>query len=200
MRVAVALPTGGLLFGCVIGVIWPDAPFPPFLTLLIASALLTLVAFWAGQRSLFTAALVVCFAAGGTLLAVRQWHEVWRPTLKIAFESMARDERQELLKAGRFVPEDGSAAVVVVGVLQSDAMPSSGGGISLNVATRWIGRMRSADERSDPAANPVSGGLWLTVVGALAAIAGAGGGVHPVRHRVHIPMRDRAALACDQSA
>ena len=168
MRVAVALPTGGLLFGCVIGVVWPDAPFRFLLTLLTVSAVLTFVAFRASQRWLFAVALVLCFAAGGTLLAVRQWQEAWRPTLKIAFESMAHDERHELLKAGRIVPEDDSAAVVVVGVLQSDAMPSSGG-ISLNVATRWIGRLRSADERNDPAANPVSGGLLLTVVGGLAA-------------------------------
>jgi competence protein ComEC len=169
MRVAVALPTGGLLFGCIIGVFWPDAPTSFFLTLLIAAAVLTWTAFWAGHRLLFAMALVVCFAAGGTLLAVRQWQEAWRPTLKIAFESMARDERHELRKAGRIVPEEESAGVIVVGVLLSDAMPSSGGGISLNVATRWIGRLQSASQRSDPAANPVSGGLLLTVVGALAA-------------------------------
>jgi competence protein ComEC len=169
MRVAVALPTGGLLVGCVLGVFWPDASSSFFVTLLIASAVLAVGAFCAGQRSLFAVGLVLSFAAGGTLLAVRQWQDAWRPTLKAAFESMARDERRELLKAGRFVPEEDSAAVVVVGVLQSDASPTAGGGTSLNVATRWIGRIRSANERSDPAANPVSGGLLLTVVGALAA-------------------------------
>ena len=169
VRVAVAFPTGGLLVGCIIGVFWPDAPTSLLLTLLIAAAILTFTAFWAGHRPLFASALVVCFAAGGTLLAVRQWQDAWRPTLKIAFESMARDERHELRKAGRVVPEEESAGVVVVGVLLSDAMPTSGGGISLNVATRWIGRLRSANERSDPAANPVSGGLLLTVAGALAA-------------------------------
>ena len=169
VRVAVALPTGGLLVGCVLGVFWPDASSSFFVTLLIASAVLAVGAFCAGHRSLFAAGLVLSFAAGGTLLAVRQWQDAWRPTLKIAFESMARDERQELVKAGRFVPEEDSAAVVVVGVLQSDASPTAGGGISLNVATRWIGRIRSANERTDPAANPVSGGVLLTVVGALAA-------------------------------
>src|SRR5258708_3695303 len=139
MRVAVALPTGGLLFGCVIGVVWPDAPPPFLLTLLTASAALTFVAFLAGHRSLFATVLVVCFALGGTLLAVRQWQDAWRPTLKVVFEAMAHDERHELQKAGRFVPEEESAAVVVVGVLQSDAMPNGGGGISLNMSTRWIG-------------------------------------------------------------
>src|SRR5262245_29333662 len=168
MRVAVVLPTGGLLLGCVIGIVWLDAPSPFLFTLLAASATLTFVAFWSGLRPLFAAALVVCFASGGTLLAVRQWHDAWRPTLKVAFESMARDERHELQKAGRFFPEEDSAAVVVVGVLQADAMPTSGGGISLNVATQWIGRLRSMDGRLDPAANPVSGGLLLTVVGVLA--------------------------------
>jgi competence protein ComEC len=169
VRVAVAFPTGGLLVGCVIGVFWPAAHISLLLTLLIATAILTLTAFWAGHRPLFSMALVVCFAAGGLLLAVRQWQDAWRPTLKIAFESIARDERHELRKAGRVLPEEESAGVIVVGVLVSDATPSSGGGISLNVATRWIGRLRSANERSDPAANPVSGGLLLTVAGALAA-------------------------------
>src|SRR6476469_6957458 len=100
MRVAIALPTGGLVFGCIIGIFWPDAPTSLLLTLLIAAAVLTGTAFWASYRPLFSMALVVCFAAGGTLLAVRQWQDAWRPTLKIAFESMARDERHELRKAG----------------------------------------------------------------------------------------------------
>src|SRR5262245_4742072 len=169
MRVAVALPTGGLLAGCVLGVIWPDAPTPLLLALLIPSAILSICAFCMNRRLAFAAGLVASFMAGGTLLAVRQWQDVWRPPLKLAFESMARDERHEWQKAGRLVPEEDSASVVVVGVLQSDASPTTGGAVSLNVATRWIGRMRSAGAQTDPAANPVSGGLLLTVVGALAA-------------------------------
>jgi competence protein ComEC len=169
MRVAVALPTGGLLVGCVLGVFWPDAPPPVLITLLIASAILAIGAFCGTSRVLFAGALTVSFAAGGTLLAVRQWQDDWRPTLKVAFESMARDERHERQASGRLVPEEDSASVVVVGVLQSDAAPTSGGAISLNLATRWIGRVRSAGGRIDPAVNPVSGGLLLTVVGALAA-------------------------------
>src|SRR5439155_19648389 len=39
----------------------------------------------------------------------------------------------------------------------------------LNVDTRWIGRMRSGGRARDPAANPVNGGVLLTVVGTLAA-------------------------------
>ena len=169
MRVAVALPTSGLLVGCVLGALWPDAPFVFLITLLIASAIFAVAAFYAASRFLFAACLIVCFAAGGMLLAVREWQEDWRPTLKVAFESIARDERHELQASGRLVPEEGSASVVVVGVLQSDAAPTSGGAISLNLATRWIGRVRSAGGRIDPAANPVTGGLLLTVVGALAA-------------------------------
>jgi competence protein ComEC len=169
MRVAVALPTGGLLVGCVLGVFWPDAPAPLLVALLIASVTLVVGAVSFDRRSLFVAGIVGAFAVGGWLLAARQWQDDWRSTLKIAFESMARDERHEWQQAGRFVPEEDSAAVVVVGVLQTDAAPASGGGISLNLATRWIGRMRSDDDRIDPAANPVSGGLLLTVVGSLAS-------------------------------
>jgi competence protein ComEC len=169
MRVAVALPTGGLLVGSVLGVLWPDVPSVFLITFLIASAILAVGAFCAASRFLFAASLTVCFAAGGTLLAVRQWQDDWRPTLKVAFESIARDERHELHASGRLVPEEDSASVIVVGVLQSDAAPTSSGAISLNLATRWIGRVRLAGGRIDPAANPVSGGLLLTVVGALAA-------------------------------
>jgi competence protein ComEC len=169
MRVAVALPTAGLLVGCVLGVFSPDAPSPLLFTLLIASAAIAVAAASLDRRSLFVVSIVGAFAVGGWLLAVRQWQDDWRPSVKIAFESMARDERHEWQQAGRFVPEEDSAAVVVVGVLQADAAPASGGGISLNLATRWIGRMRSGDDRTDPAANPVSGGLLLTVVGSLAS-------------------------------
>jgi competence protein ComEC len=169
MRVAVALPTGGLLVGCVFGVFWPDAPSLLLFTLLIASAVLAVAAVSLDRRALFAASIVGAFAVGGWLLAMRQWQDDWRPSLKIAFESMARDERHGWQQAGRFVPEEDSAAVVVVGVLRADAAPASGGGISLNLATRWIGRMRSDDNRIDPAANPVSGGLLLTVVGSLAS-------------------------------
>jgi competence protein ComEC len=169
MRVAVALPTAGLLVGSVLGVFWSDPPPAVLIALLIASAIIGLSAFFARSRFLFASALMVSFAAGGMLLAVRQWQDDWRPTLKVAFESIARDERHELHASSRLVPEEDSASVVIVGVLQSDAAPTSGGAISLNLATRWIGRVRSAGGRVDPAVNPVSGGLLLTVVGALAA-------------------------------
>ena len=169
MRVAVALPTGGLLLGCVVGVLWPDAPPLFLIPTLTALAALTIWGFFIEHRQLFVAGVLGTFAIGGVLLAVQRWASVWRPSLKIAFESMARDERHDARQAGRFVPEEESAPVVVVGVLQSDASPASGGGVSLNLASRWIGRMRSGDERIDPAANPVNGGMLLTVVGALAA-------------------------------
>src|SRR5215475_1254856 len=105
MRVAVALPTSGLVVGCVLGVLWPVAPSAFLITLLIASAILAVGAFCAASRVLFASVLTVCFATGGALLAVRQWQDDWRPTLKVAFESIARDERHELQASGRLVPE-----------------------------------------------------------------------------------------------
>jgi competence protein ComEC len=169
VRFAVALPTGGLLLGCVVGVLWPDAPHFFLIPTLAALAALTIWGFFIEHRPLFVAGVAGTFAIGGLLLAVHRWQVVWRPSLKIVFESMARDERHDAQQAGRFVPEEESAPVVVVGVLQSDASPTPGGGVSLNLESRWIGRMRSGDERIDPAANPVSGGMLLTVVGTLAA-------------------------------
>src|SRR5262249_18733481 len=106
MRVAVALPTGGLLVGCVLGVLWPDAPSALLVTLLIGSAALSVWAAWLDRHSLFVASIVGAFGVGGWLLTVGQWQDAWRSTLKIAFESMARDERHEWQQTGRFVPEE----------------------------------------------------------------------------------------------
>jgi competence protein ComEC len=169
MRVAVALPTGGLVVGCAIGVMCPDARSSFLVSILIGFAALAVWAFHVEHRLVFAACLIGTFTVGGAWLAVREWQARWRPTLKVAFESMARDEAHELRNTGRFVPEEESASVIVVGVLQADAAPTGGGGVSLNVDTRWIGRMRSPDARTDPATNPVHGGLLLTVVGSLAA-------------------------------
>jgi competence protein ComEC len=167
VRFAIAWPTAGLLLGCVLGVFWPGVSLSPFVLALIACTAVTLSAFVADWRRLFVSGLVACFVLGGALLSIHQWRVRWRPTVKVAFESIARDERHDATWAGRLVPEEDSASVVVVGVLRSDAAPTSGG-ISLNLEARWIGRMRSAGARADPAANPVEGGVLLTVVGALA--------------------------------
>ena len=41
--------------------------------------------------------------------------------------------------------------------------------MSLAVDVEWVGRMDAGGGRTDPAANPVQGGVLLTVIGALGA-------------------------------
>jgi competence protein ComEC len=158
-----------LLAGCVLGLYWPELWPSLLVVVLIASAALAVVGFRIEHTWLLASSVALAFTSGGVLLAAHRWHAAWRSSLRIAFESMARDERHEAERAERWRPEDDSASVVLVGVLRADAAPTSGGGVSLNVETHWIGRQRSSGSGNcDPAANPVEGGALLTVVGSLA--------------------------------
>jgi competence protein ComEC len=156
-----------LLAGCIAGVFWPGARSSVLLPVLIASLVLAIWAFFVERPSLFVTGVLFTFASGGVLLAVQRWESAWRPTLKIVFEAMARDERHDALQVGRVLPEEEGAAVVLVGILRSDAAPTQSGGASLNIDAHWIGRMHSGEWGRDPAVNPVTGGVLLTVVGAL---------------------------------
>jgi competence protein ComEC len=169
VRLAVAFPAGGLVLGCAAGLWWPDVPSWVVALLLVASSAGAGCACITGRRAALAACLATSFAAGGALLAVHRWEEAWRPSLKIAFESIAREERVEAERAGRWGPMDDNAAVAIVGVLRSDAAPTGAGNVSLNLEAQWVGRLRSHGARGDPAANPVTGGVLLTVVGLLAA-------------------------------
>lgn len=167
MRVIAAIPVGGLVVGAGLGVWRPDvsAALPSLLLVLaLTGASLALTR----SRSVWLAASVALGAASsGVLLAQQAWHAAWRSTLRVAFESMAHRERAEALARGAILPDDERAAVVLVGVLREDASPTSGGAVSLRVSVQWIGRALSAYR--DPASNPVSGDVLLTVAGETAA-------------------------------
>jgi competence protein ComEC len=52
-------------------------------------------------------------------------------------------------------------------VLRTDAALTTGGTISLALDVEWLGRLGTGVGRTDEAANPVSGGVLLTVLGAM---------------------------------
>ena len=94
MRVVAAIPLAGLLVGCVIGLYQPNLPIAHGLVFLASAAIAAIWSSVAHRQRLLTAAVVVGFASGGALLAGHAWRQAWRPTLRVAFESMARDERR----------------------------------------------------------------------------------------------------------
>ncbi|MDR1989375.1 MAG: DNA internalization-related competence protein ComEC/Rec2 [Acidobacteriaceae bacterium] len=168
MRVVAAVPVVGLLAGVGLGALVPDLPPPLVTTCFLGAAVAALVLFHINRAPLFAAAVSCSFFFGGTLLACRAWEEAWRAPVKIAFESIAHRQRTEA--PGRAQTSDAveTASVILIGRLLADAAPTSGGGISLNIETEWMGSAASTRGVRDVAANPVSGGVSLVVGGDLA--------------------------------
>jgi competence protein ComEC len=141
---------------------------------------------WRSARSQFLAAAVVtAFFLGGALLAADAWQRAWRPSLRVAFEALARDERARAAVEGRWLPEDDEAFATIEGVLRADAAPTENG-VSLSIAVeRALGQdgqdgrvgpdgmerdgFSRAARRATLVGSPVSGGVIVTVVGTLAA-------------------------------
>jgi competence protein ComEC len=196
MRAVAAVPALGLLAGSATGLFFFD-----FLTEVPAAAYVGLVmaaaaAVWAwrvGRPWVLAVAAGTVFFAGGALLAADAWREAWRPTLRVAFEALARADRAESERRGRPEPEDDSASAIVAGILRADASPRlTGVSLTLNtvaVCRPGLFRLRSPEleasvgetRQSGEAAKavgpgeadvcreiPVNGGVLLTVAGQLA--------------------------------
>src|SRR5258705_2195004 len=94
---------------------------------------------WTESRALMLSASVALgFFAGGAILAIDSWHRAWRPSLRIAFEELAREQREQALRAGRGVPEDEGAFATLTGVLRADASPRPDGGASISLDVRSV--------------------------------------------------------------
>ncbi len=165
MRIIAAIPACGLLCGCAMGVAWPELPISLLITLLLIAFAVAAGGVACGATAFIVASVAVGATAAGVVLAERAWEQAWRSSLRMAFESIAHDERQALLRRGFSPPADDRIAVVLVGVLRDDAALTDDGGVSLRVGVRAVGR--AASSAADPAANPVSGDVSLTVVGDL---------------------------------
>lgn len=172
MQVVAAIPAFGLLTGCALGSVYPDLSPRFFACVLVVVVLLAVPAFRARREQWLGVAIVIAFASGGILIASQAWHDAWRSTLRIVWESIERDERAAADRQGHTVAVEEAAPLMLVGVLEADAGPTSGGGVSLDLDVRWAGRLGSSSG-PDRAANPVRGRVLLTVLGDLAAMEAA---------------------------
>jgi competence protein ComEC len=165
VRVVASVPAIGLLAGSAVGLLFHGPPAWLGLPLLI---LLAFAAIWAERRAsvpVIVSLIGTGFFTGGAMLSADAWHEAWRPTLRLAFEKLARQERTlSPAPIGRAEDEDGAFAIVS-GVLKADATQGAAG-VMLAIDVDSI-------ENRTGTAEIVSGGVQATVVGALAANAAA---------------------------
>ena len=154
MRTVASIPAIGLLAGSAVGALAPEMIQPFAATLLIVGAGAALWAWWISSPRGVATTAAAAFAAGGALLAADAWQKAWRPTLRVAFEELARGERARAADEGRVLPEDDEAFATMTGVLRSDASRTLSG-VSLSVDVDGIESW------------PVRGGLLATVVGSL---------------------------------
>ena len=140
MRVVAAIPAAGLLAGAAAGLVFPDFPATPSYAVLILCAALAWWAWRTARAQLLAAVVVVAFCIGGALLAADAWQRAWRPPLRLAFEELARQGREQAAREGRRLPEDDEAFAIVEGVLRVDAAPGESGaappGIEFSVLQR----------------------------------------------------------------
>src|SRR5262245_25393589 len=119
-----AIPAIGLIVGSACGLIFANDSSLTNPTLL-GCAVIAVTAWRAGRPVVLAGAVGVAFAAGGALLSAAAWHDAWRSPLKIVFEEIAGSG-------------DGTAFVIMTGVLRSDAVQRPSG-VSLSVEVQSVG-------------------------------------------------------------
>src|SRR2546427_8814228 len=168
MRVVAAIPAVGLLAGAAVGLLVSDLSRGGSYFFLIVCAALAWWAWRSARSRLLAAVVAIAFFLGGALLGADAWQRAWRPSLRIAFETLARDERARAAAEGRRLPEDGEAFAIVEGTLRSDASLGDSG-VSLSVAVdrlvAQVGRVGWEGPTATLYGSPISGGIILTVVG-----------------------------------
>src|SRR4051794_13117987 len=104
MPYVAAIPATGLLAGAAAGLLLPFVPFlsaiPTFL-LLTCCACVALWAWRTRRTRMLAASVAAGFFVGGAMLAADAWQRAWRPTLRIAFEELARTQRARATAEGR---------------------------------------------------------------------------------------------------
>jgi competence protein ComEC len=163
VRTIAAIPAIGLLLGSIAGFLAPEIIQPLASTLLICGAAAALWAWWISSARAVAMTVAAAFAAGGALLAADAWQKAWRPTLRVAFEELARNERAQAALERRVLPEDDEAFATITGILRSDAARTLTG-VSLSVDVDGIAGVA---QDFSPAVRQVRGGLLVTVVGSL---------------------------------
>jgi competence protein ComEC len=175
VRAVAAIPAIGLLAGSAVGLLAPEIPFGAGIALLIACASAAVLAHRAARSRVVAVAVGTAFAVGGAMLSADAWRNAWRPSLRLAFEQLARRERAAAARDGRRVTEDDEAFAIVTGTLRADAaLTATGVSLSVDVDSiagsgidvtlvHGLGPVAPGDS-----AITVSGGILVTVIGALA--------------------------------
>src|SRR5205085_6519549 len=123
--------------GTAAGLRWANVPAGWLVTSLCAFGLLALYAARASRTFLVAVSACGAFAVGGAALSANAWHQAWRPSLRIIFESIAHEARIDAVRAGLHPPEDDSVPVVLTGVLRADASRTASGAVSLAMDVEW---------------------------------------------------------------
>ncbi|HKB12839.1 MAG TPA: DNA internalization-related competence protein ComEC/Rec2, partial [Vicinamibacterales bacterium] len=176
MRHIAAIPAVGLLAGAAFGLVFSSIPRAPAFLLLTIAVIVAAWACWKVRTLVLSAAVASAFFAGGALLASDAWQRAWRPSLRVVFEALAREERAAAAREGRRLPEDDEAFAIVRGTLRADAAPAEDG-VSLSIEVDALEGEEQDSQRiaSDPrsakgsAERQVQGGILVNVAGALAA-------------------------------
>ena len=162
MRTVAAIPAIALIAGSAVGIALPA--FDPLAIPIAAScAVVFVIIAWLLRRTRwFAPAAVATFLAGGIALGAAAWRDAWRPSLRVAFEELARGDRARALFEHRSMPLDDEAYAIVEGILRADASPGESG-ISLSVDVDAV------DSGGARGFSRARGGIVVTVVGSLAA-------------------------------
>src|SRR5919202_296619 len=116
MRTIAAIPASALLAGAAAGLIFSPPSVGVASACIAVSAVAALIACALRCPTIVIAAVVAGFLAGGALLSAVTWQRAWRPSLRAAFEALARAERAQAEIEGRRMPEDDEAFAIVEGV------------------------------------------------------------------------------------
>ncbi|PWT84022.1 MAG: DNA internalization-related competence protein ComEC/Rec2 [Blastocatellia bacterium] len=156
VRAVAAIPAVGLIAGAASGLALPPISSPLAAALLVTCFCAAACAWHRSRSFAFGLAIASGFFVGGAMLSADASRQALRPSLRAAFEDLARRERQHAAVEGRRLPFDGEAFATVTGVLRSDAAVASGS-VLLSI---------SVDTIND---HVVDGGVQASVVGSLAA-------------------------------
>ncbi len=168
MQVVLAIPVLGLVAGAAAGLRVSEVPPLYLVAVLCGWLLLALHGLRVSQPLLVAVATCGGFAVGGAALSADAWQRAWRPPLMRLFEQMAAAARVEAAADARDVPLDDRAQAVLTGVLRADASVSASGAVSLVLDVERVAPLSGASGPDVAAERAASGGVLLTVLGAMA--------------------------------
>lgn len=166
MRAVAVIPAAGLITGSAVGLLVPEVSWHGGIALLLLAGGGGIVAWRTGRPTALGFFVGGGFLIGGAMLSASASQQVWRPSLRPAFEELARRERAQAAREGRRLPEDDEAFAIVEGTLRADAAATESG-IAISLDVDAISTPSPGGGES--AMRSVEGGVQATVVGSLGA-------------------------------